>query len=127
MRGLDARWQPGDFERNAAAVDELTTIAETAGVTIAQIALAWLLAQGDDIAPLFGTRSPARVEQNVAAAGNRYTSGHLPSWTRNTDTSGRAGPIQTYVQISWDAPAAPAVLVRPGEVAAPGRRARAWA
>jgi hypothetical protein len=41
-----------------------------AGATPAQVALAWLLAQGDDIAPIPGTRRVARVEENTAAPGN---------------------------------------------------------
>jgi aryl-alcohol dehydrogenase-like predicted oxidoreductase len=42
-------------------------IAAEAGATPAQIALAWLLAQGNDIAPIPGTRRVARVEENTAA------------------------------------------------------------
>jgi aryl-alcohol dehydrogenase-like predicted oxidoreductase len=38
------------------------------GATVSQLALAWLLAQGDDIVPIPGTRSAARVAENVAAA-----------------------------------------------------------
>lgn len=102
MRRVDGRWQPGNYERNAAAVQELTTIAGAVGVTVAQLALAWLLAEGEDIVPLFGTRSPTRVDENVVAAdvvldaathrritdllpegafGSRYTEGHMPAWT----------------------------------------------
>jgi aryl-alcohol dehydrogenase-like predicted oxidoreductase len=42
-------------------------VAREAGATPAQIALAWLLAQGDDIAPIPGTRRVTRVEENTAA------------------------------------------------------------
>ena len=42
-------------------------VAAEAGATPAQIALAWLLVQGDDIAPIPGTRRVARVEENTAA------------------------------------------------------------
>jgi aryl-alcohol dehydrogenase-like predicted oxidoreductase len=42
-------------------------VAREAGATPAQIALAWLLAQGDDIAPIPGTKRVARVEANTAA------------------------------------------------------------
>ena len=69
-----------------------------------QLALAWLLAQGDDIVPIPGTRSPDRLAENVAAAdvtlsaddlklvneilpggsfGSRYPAAHMPSWERS--------------------------------------------
>jgi aryl-alcohol dehydrogenase-like predicted oxidoreductase len=101
MRRWDARWQPGNFERNAAAVERLTAVAAEAELSLPQFALAWVLGQGDDIVPIFGTRSPQRVDENVAAAaariapelidrvreilpegayGSRYVEGHLPDW-----------------------------------------------
>jgi aryl-alcohol dehydrogenase-like predicted oxidoreductase len=67
-RRIDPRWQGDDFERNRQAVHELGRQAEDKGITIAQLALAWLLAQGEDIVPIPGTRSAARVAENVAAA-----------------------------------------------------------
>jgi aryl-alcohol dehydrogenase-like predicted oxidoreductase len=48
-------------------LDELKAVAAEVGATPAQIALAWLLAQGDDIAPIPGTKRVARVEENTAA------------------------------------------------------------
>jgi aryl-alcohol dehydrogenase-like predicted oxidoreductase len=68
MRSWDDRWQPGNFERNLEAVERLTTLAAGNGITVGQLALAWLLAQGGDIVPIPGTRSPARVRENAAAA-----------------------------------------------------------
>ncbi|MFI2205674.1 aldo/keto reductase [Streptomyces sp. NPDC020192] len=68
MRSWDERWQPGNYERNLAAVRELTALAESKGIAVTQLALAWLLAQGDDIVPIPGTRSPHRLAENVAAA-----------------------------------------------------------
>src|SRR4051794_19165794 len=67
MRSWDDRWQPGNYERNLDAVERLTALASSKGITVAQLALAWLLAQGDDIVPIPGTRSPARVRENAAA------------------------------------------------------------
>jgi aryl-alcohol dehydrogenase-like predicted oxidoreductase len=46
-------------------------VAAEAGATPAQVALAWLLAQGNDIAPIPGTKRVARVEDNTAAESNR--------------------------------------------------------
>ncbi|WP_205695642.1 aldo/keto reductase [Conexibacter sp. SYSU D00693] len=68
MRSWDDRWQPGNFERNLEAVRQLTGLAESKAITVSQLALAWLLAQGDDVVPIPGTRSPQRVRENAAAA-----------------------------------------------------------
>ena len=66
-RKTNPRFTGENFQRNLAIVDEVEAIAAKAGATPAQIALAWLLAQGDDIAPFPGTKRAARVEENTAA------------------------------------------------------------
>jgi len=63
------RFVGGHFEHNRRIVDEVEAIAADAGATPAQVALAWLLAQGDHIAPIPGTRHVSRVEENIAADG----------------------------------------------------------
>jgi aryl-alcohol dehydrogenase-like predicted oxidoreductase len=68
MRSWDDRWQGENFTRNKAAVEQLTDVAESAGISVTQLALAWLLAQGDDIVPIPGTRSETRLAENIAAA-----------------------------------------------------------
>jgi len=50
-------------------VEEVRAVAAEAGATPAQVALAWLVAQGDDIAPIPGTKRVSRVEENTAADG----------------------------------------------------------
>ncbi len=66
-RKTNPRFTGGNFQRNLRIVDEVQSVAREAGATPAQIALAWLLAQGDDIAPIPGTKRVARVEENTAA------------------------------------------------------------
>ncbi|WP_037855487.1 aldo/keto reductase [Streptomyces sp. NRRL S-340] len=61
------RFADGNFERNLAIVDEVEAVAADAGATPAQVALAWLLAQGDDVVPIPGTKRVARVKENAAA------------------------------------------------------------
>ena len=56
-----------NLQRNLRIVDEVRAVAAEAGATPAQIALAWLLAQGAGIAPIPGTKRVARVEENTAA------------------------------------------------------------
>ncbi len=66
-RKTNPRFVGDNFERNLRAVDEVRAIAAEVGVTPAQVALAWVLAQGDDIAPIPGTKRVARVQENAAA------------------------------------------------------------
>ena len=66
--GLDPRWQPGNFEKNMEAVRQLGELAKSKHATVAQLALAWLLAQGNDIVPIPGTRRIERLEENLGAA-----------------------------------------------------------
>ena len=66
-RKTNPRFSVENFQRNLRIVDEVTAVAAELGATPAQIALAWLLAQGEDIAPIPGTRRVARVEENTAA------------------------------------------------------------
>ncbi|GGJ79839.1 aldo/keto reductase [Streptomyces camponoticapitis] len=63
------------FHQNLRLVEEVRNIATEVGATPAQIALAWLLAQGEDIAPIPGSRRVARVEENTAADGIVLTAG----------------------------------------------------
>jgi aryl-alcohol dehydrogenase-like predicted oxidoreductase len=68
MRQWDERWQPGNFERNADAVAQLEALAVSKDIAVGQLALAWLLAQGDDIVPIPGTRSLSRAVANASSA-----------------------------------------------------------
>jgi len=61
------RFQEGNIERNVELVDRVAEIAAEKKVTPAQLALAWVLAQDDDIAPIPGTTSVSHLEQNLAA------------------------------------------------------------
>ena len=61
------RFQGENFAANFAIVDAVKALADTKGVTPAQLALAWVLAQGDDIVPIPGTRKVSRLEENLAA------------------------------------------------------------
>ncbi|MFI1754111.1 aldo/keto reductase [Streptomyces sp. NPDC020571] len=67
MRSWDERWQGENYTYNVRAAKQLKPLADTKGITTAQLALAWLLAQGEDIAPIPGTRSTKRIEENAGA------------------------------------------------------------
>jgi len=66
-RKTNPRFTEGNFEKNLRIVDEVQAVASEVDATPAQVALAWLLAQGDDIAPIPGTKRVSRVEENTAA------------------------------------------------------------
>jgi aryl-alcohol dehydrogenase-like predicted oxidoreductase len=61
------RFQGENFQRNLDLVQRVTDIAETKGCTPGQLAIAWLLAQGDDIVPIPGTKRLRYLEENLGA------------------------------------------------------------
>lgn len=85
LDGLDAgdwrrtnpRFTGDNLTRNLRIVDEVRDVATEAGATPAQVALAWLLARGDGITPIPGTRRADRLEENTAADGIRLTAGQI--------------------------------------------------
>ena len=101
MRRWDDRWQGDNYTANLEAIRALSELAHAKGIAVTQLALAWLLAQGDDIVPIPGTRSADRLAENVGAAdvvltqqdlervheilpngsyGGRYPAAMMPSW-----------------------------------------------
>jgi aryl-alcohol dehydrogenase-like predicted oxidoreductase len=69
VRHTYPRFQPGNFESNMRLVRKIEEMATQKKCTPAQLALAWLLAKGDDIVPIPGSKRRSRVEENVGAAG----------------------------------------------------------
>ena len=67
-RRQSPRFQGENFERNLDLVRRIEEIARTKGVTPAQLAIAWVLAQGGDIVPIPGSKSIGHLEENIAAA-----------------------------------------------------------
>jgi aryl-alcohol dehydrogenase-like predicted oxidoreductase len=101
MRGRSPRFSAGNVEHNLALVEALRSVAGAKGCTVAQLAIAWVAAQGDDIVPLVGARTRERLAEAVpaldvtlsaddlaeiekavplgAARGDRYPSAFMPS------------------------------------------------
>ncbi|HXV32002.1 MAG TPA: aldo/keto reductase [Sinorhizobium sp.] len=71
------RFQAENFDANVALVEKLQEIAGNKGVTAAQLALAWVINQGEDIVPIPGARRLEHLEQNVAAADIILSAGEL--------------------------------------------------
>ena len=72
-RRQNPRFQGENFRKNLALVDRIRELAAAKRVTASQLALAWVLARGDDVVPIPGTRHRARVEENAAAAAVRLS------------------------------------------------------
>jgi aryl-alcohol dehydrogenase-like predicted oxidoreductase len=72
-RRNNPRFQGDNFEKNLDIVHRVTGVAARKGCTPAQLALAWLLAQGPDIVPIPGSKRPERLEENAAAVDVRLT------------------------------------------------------
>lgn len=61
------RFSPENFPNNLKIVDAVEKIAESKGVSVSALALAWLLAQGDDIIPIPGTTKAKNLDANIQA------------------------------------------------------------
>ena len=75
-RGMP-RFERQNFRQNMELVEKIRALAAAKGCTPAQFALAWVLAQGDDIVPIPGTKRRAYLEENVGALDVRLTSDEL--------------------------------------------------
>jgi aryl-alcohol dehydrogenase-like predicted oxidoreductase len=66
-RRVHPRFRPENFTRNRALVERLHAMAEAKGVTLAQLGLAWVLAQGADVVPIPGAKRRRHLEENLGA------------------------------------------------------------
>jgi len=87
FRRHNPRFQGENFQKNLELVDRVREIADEKDVTPGQLALAWLLSQGEDIVPIPGTKRRAYLEENAAAAEIELTQEDL----RRIDEAAPAG------------------------------------
>ena len=97
-RGQFPRFGAENFQKNVALLHPLAEIAKEMGVTPAQVALAWVLAQGDDIIPIPGTKRRTYLEQNIAAVDIALSSDQLARIARAIPKEAVAG--QRYSDMS---------------------------
>jgi aryl-alcohol dehydrogenase-like predicted oxidoreductase len=71
------RFQGENFDRNRRQVQRIEALASARGITPAQLALAWVLAQGNDVIPIPGTKRRRYLEENAAAVDLKLTKGEL--------------------------------------------------
>jgi aryl-alcohol dehydrogenase-like predicted oxidoreductase len=98
-RRMNPRFTGDNFVRNLAIVDEVRAIGAENGATPAQAALAWLLTQGEDIAPIPGTRRVSRVEENTAADSIELTTDQLERLNNLTPAAGDRHDVANMASI----------------------------
>jgi aryl-alcohol dehydrogenase-like predicted oxidoreductase len=91
-RKLDPRFQDENYAANQRIADEVARIAAARNATPAQIALAWLLAQGEDMVPIPGTKRRTYLEQNAAAVELKLTADELAELGQAAPVGATAGP-----------------------------------
>jgi aryl-alcohol dehydrogenase-like predicted oxidoreductase len=77
IRGRMPRFQGDNLRHNLTLVERLREIADSKGVSVVQIAFAWVLSRGEDIVPLVGARRRDQLEESLAAAGVELTADDL--------------------------------------------------
>ena len=98
-RKSNPRFMGENFAHNLRAVDEVTAIAAEVGATPAQVALAWVLAQGDDVVPIPGTKRVARLEENLGADEVNLTSEQLARLASVTPPAGEHHNVEQMAMI----------------------------
>ena len=91
FRAFSPRFQDGAVDQNLKLVEALRQIAETKGVTVAQIAIAWVAAQGEDIVPLIGARRRDRLAEALGALDVVLTPDDLAAIERAVPKGAAAG------------------------------------
>ncbi|WP_250518506.1 aldo/keto reductase [Caballeronia sp. ATUFL_M1_KS5A] len=99
-RANSPRFQQGNVERNLALVDALRKIADAKGVSVAQIAIAWVLAQGDDIVPVVGARRRDRLTESLGALDVALTKDDLAAIEAAVPKGAAAGDRYEAVQMA---------------------------
>ncbi|GFM81133.1 aldo/keto reductase [Pseudomonas cichorii] len=98
-RKTNPRFIGENFQRNLRIVEQVKAVADESGATPAQVALAWLLAQGDDIAPIPGTKNLSRVEENTAADQLELSAGQIHRLNNLTPAAGERHSVEGMAAI----------------------------
>ncbi|THD10449.1 aldo/keto reductase [Metallibacterium scheffleri] len=100
FRAHSPRFQPGNVERNLALVESLRALAAARGLSLAQLAIAWVTAQGADIVPLIGARRRAQLHEALAAQGQRLDAETLAALARAVPRDAIAGTRYAPAQMA---------------------------
>jgi aryl-alcohol dehydrogenase-like predicted oxidoreductase len=100
FRAFSPRFQGDNVDQNLALVEALRTIAADKGVSVAQIAIAWVAAQGDDIVPLVGARTRARLSEALGALDVTLSADELAAIERAVPKGAAAGERYAAAQMA---------------------------
>ncbi|MBD2748183.1 aldo/keto reductase [Microvirga sp. BT688] len=100
FRSHSPRFQEGNVEKNLQLVEELRRLAEAKGVSVAQIAIAWVAAQGEDIVPLIGARRRDRLSEALGALDVTLTDEDLAAIERVVPKGAAAGERYPAAQMA---------------------------
>ena len=98
FRGFHPRFQGENFQRNLGIVDRVRELADEKGVAPGQLALAWVLHQGEDVVPIPGTKRVAYLEENAAASEIELTDADLRALDEVAPAGAAAG--ERYADMS---------------------------
>jgi pyridoxine 4-dehydrogenase len=99
FRAISPRFQGANLERNLALVEQLRAVAGRIGVTVAQVAIAWVAAQGADVVPLVGARRRDRLTEALGALDVRLSSDDVAALTRSIPAEAVAGERYPAAQL----------------------------
>jgi aryl-alcohol dehydrogenase-like predicted oxidoreductase len=100
FRLMSPRFQSGNLDHNLALVEKLRALAEAKGVSTAQLAIAWVMAQGQDIVPLIGARTRQRLAESLGALEISLSAGELAEIARAVPAGAAAGERYPAAQMA---------------------------
>jgi aryl-alcohol dehydrogenase-like predicted oxidoreductase len=108
FRRFSPRFSEENFPKNLKLVDALSSISKKKGCTPGQLTLAWLLAQGDDIIPIPGTKKIKYLEENLGALNVKLTreeEQEIRELVENAEVHGERYPEEMMAYLFADTPA----------------------
>ena len=100
FRQMSPRFQGENLDHNLALVDRLRALAEEKGVSTAQLAISWVMAQGQDIVPLIGARTRQRLAESLGALDVALTADELDAINRAVPADAAAGERYPAAQMA---------------------------
>jgi len=100
FRANSPRFQGENLDKNLALVETMRSIADAKGVTVAQLAIAWVLSRGDDIVPLIGARTRERLTESLGALDIRLTPEDLAAIEKAVPADAAAGDRYNAAQMA---------------------------
>jgi len=100
FRGNSPRFQGENLDKNLALVETMRSLAEAKHMTVAQLAIAWVLSRGDDIVPLIGARTRVRLTESLGARDVRLTPQDLETIEQAIPVDAAAGDRYAAAQMA---------------------------